>query len=483
MMILLCVFSSEAQNSLAHVDSLMNKSRVGFSAKQARSLNMQIYKKSVALNYKPGIAHGLLFIALNHFNGNRYNEALKAIHQAEEVERFIGNPYVMARILVVKAECFAHLGFLKQSEKVFKEAQHHGEQVGDVVNRHHSMGNIYLSKASFFELNKPSKNISDSILLYAGKAHYEFEEIKSGKFRNALTISAFQLGKAYLRFNQYDSARYYFIASLANAKKFKQKMYAITTYMGLALLDYQNQQYQSALVNYFRALSISQKYEDKKLRKEIYLGLSNVYEKLGVTDQSNIYLKKYVTLSEMLNNSTNESAATPAAYIIRENERIYESRKNKYLYIIICIVVLMALGFIVAFFLLKRLKREKDFKMGQTGLLERKLFELQAQQPKIKIREAELKDIVELAMDNDPSFFIKFKEVESEFVWKILNIAPNLVASELEFCAYLRLHFKTNEIARFARLSVRAVQGKKHRIRKKLGISTSEDIDIWMSKL
>ena len=95
----------------------------------------------------------------------------------------------------------------------------------------------------------------------------------------------------------------------------------------------------------------------------------------------------------------------------------------------------------------------------------------------------ELKEIVQLAVENNPAFFVKFNEFDTEFSKKLLSIAPNLVASEIEFCALLRLNFETKEIARYTKSSVRAVEGKKYRIRKKIEIPHGIDINIWMAQI
>jgi DNA-binding CsgD family transcriptional regulator len=63
----------------------------------------------------------------------------------------------------------------------------------------------------------------------------------------------------------------------------------------------------------------------------------------------------------------------------------------------------------------------------------------------------------------------------------LLKIAPHLVASEIELCILLRLNFETKEIARHTKASVRAIEGKKYRVRKKLNIPSDQDINIWMA--
>ncbi|MDB5136410.1 MAG: hypothetical protein JWP37_3013 [Mucilaginibacter sp.] len=95
----------------------------------------------------------------------------------------------------------------------------------------------------------------------------------------------------------------------------------------------------------------------------------------------------------------------------------------------------------------------------------------------------ELKEIVQLAINNNPAFLIKFNEFDPIFSKTLLSRAPTLVAREIEFCALLRLNFETKEIARYTKSSVRAAEGKKYRIRKKLNIPSDQDINIWMTHI
>lgn len=94
-----------------------------------------------------------------------------------------------------------------------------------------------------------------------------------------------------------------------------------------------------------------------------------------------------------------------------------------------------------------------------------------------------LKEVLELAVSNSPAFLIKFNEYDTGFSKKLLNMVPTLIAAEIEFCALLRLNFETKEIARYTRASVRAVEGKKYRVRKKLNIPSDQDINIWIANI
>lgn len=87
-----------------------------------------------------------------------------------------------------------------------------------------------------------------------------------------------------------------------------------------------------------------------------------------------------------------------------------------------------------------------------------------------------------LKEDND-SFYLQFLENHPYFREKLLKINPTLKSSDIEFCAYIKLNLETKQIAQLKKISVRAVEGKKYRIRKKLNISAEENMYIWMLKI
>ena len=118
----------------------------------------------------------------------------------------------------------------------------------------------------------------------------------------------------------------------------------------------------------------------------------------------------------------------------------------------------------------------------QQFLLE-KLEYLKTKTMSDKVDDEAMKQIITLAMNNDPAFLVKFQETHQVFIQKLMERAPNLVTTDLAMCAHLRLGFYTKEIARYTKLSVRAVEGKKYRIRKKLDIPATEDLNVWMMQV
>jgi AraC family chitin signaling transcriptional activator len=64
-----------------------------------------------------------------------------------------------------------------------------------------------------------------------------------------------------------------------------------------------------------------------------------------------------------------------------------------------------------------------------------------------------------------------FENTDKEFLKKIKSAHPSLTPSDLRLCAYLRLNLSSKEIAPLLNISVRSVEIKRYRLRKKMDLS------------
>lgn len=99
------------------------------------------------------------------------------------------------------------------------------------------------------------------------------------------------------------------------------------------------------------------------------------------------------------------------------------------------------------------------------------------------LTEENIKEIYSLAESNSPMFYEKFQVFFPHFISEILAINPNLIYSELYFCALMKIDFDTKKIAQCTNSSIRAVESKKYRIRKKLNIPSEMNINSFILKI
>jgi DNA-binding CsgD family transcriptional regulator len=82
-----------------------------------------------------------------------------------------------------------------------------------------------------------------------------------------------------------------------------------------------------------------------------------------------------------------------------------------------------------------------------------------------------------LSNNNDWEFFKEaFNNADKDFLNKIKKKHPELTANDLKFCAFLRLNLSSKEIAPLLNISVRSVEIKRYRLRKKMNLDHSENL-------
>lgn len=97
-------------------------------------------------------------------------------------------------------------------------------------------------------------------------------------------------------------------------------------------------------------------------------------------------------------------------------------------------------------------------------------------------QEEELKSVIKIIDKNlnpkkDWEFFKEaFNNADKDFLKKIKELHPKLTPNDLKLCAYLRLNLSSKEIAPLLNISVRSVEIKRYRLRKKMDLEHEEGL-------
>ena len=79
-------------------------------------------------------------------------------------------------------------------------------------------------------------------------------------------------------------------------------------------------------------------------------------------------------------------------------------------------------------------------------------------------------------------FEVNFKELHNDFFENLLRQYPRLTPKDLKLCAYLKMNLSTKEIAPLMAITVRGVEIHRYRLRKKLGIDSSQNLSNFLIK-
>lgn len=81
------------------------------------------------------------------------------------------------------------------------------------------------------------------------------------------------------------------------------------------------------------------------------------------------------------------------------------------------------------------------------------------------------------------TFLIKFEEKHKDFFKNLKTLYPQLTSNDLRLCACLKLNLESKEIASLMNLSVRAVENSRYRLRKKLNLIPSQNLNDFFLEL
>lgn len=98
-------------------------------------------------------------------------------------------------------------------------------------------------------------------------------------------------------------------------------------------------------------------------------------------------------------------------------------------------------------------------------------------------RGAEMNAVFESIARRDGSFMHIFINQFPEFVNSLTSLNPSITSSELEICAMLGLSLTTKQIAIATNSTYKSVEAKKYRIRKKLSLSSTENLVLFFNSL
>lgn len=89
-----------------------------------------------------------------------------------------------------------------------------------------------------------------------------------------------------------------------------------------------------------------------------------------------------------------------------------------------------------------------------------------------------------LDSDNDwRLFLIRFEQKHAGFFRILKERHPDLTGNDLRLCACLKLRLDTKQIASLMNLTVRAVENSRYRLRKKLGLKPSENLNDFLMEI
>lgn len=423
--------------------------------------NMNMLKTAEKNGYQKGIIWGNINLATQYYNLAKPDLSLKYLNLSKKLaDQISADPETYAKIYSEFAQVYYTLGVFDISMKYNSIAIKYGEMITNSNYKKRFLGYLYNTRAA--ALNDTG---SDSAIYYFRKSasFYENPGVYCG-------IAAFYTKKN----NHLDSAKFYLDKAhmiLKRSKKVSSYRWAIfyLRYAGLYSKYNRNQEVIKLLK---KSLSLSSNGKNRQYLLEVYDLLAESYRKTGDIANEKKVLQDY----KRFNDSYKDAQAKSTQITIESLEKELSKKEDRRTF--------SKIAYSSAFILLGAVlfigyrKRNKKISFSEEAAIsENNNIQSIDKDPYSDII---FENLYKLAKDRNPNFIIQFQNLYPNFFKDILEINSEIQKNELHLLAYVYLNFSTKEIAEILFLSPKTIQNKKHSVRKKLNIKSSDDLYIWL---
>lgn len=472
----------------------------------AWELSVVALERSKEIDYTMGIAESYFSIGLSFWYRDLYDQAIENYYEALKIYETLGLKDKVARVKMNLGNNYDELGETEKAKQFIKEALAVFEDIGDtakILSGYLNLGVVHFYEEEYdsalknFEVVRDfriaRKDTSELALIYLNIANvYEFMQDMPNavvNYRKANTLvdpndllavnTELGLGSALMLSGSGEEGERMLKSGLEKAKKSEQRKMEQYAYEQLKeyyssvgrfkeALD--NQELEIALEREWRGEEVLEqvrvlelKYEDEKKARE----LASVRAERA---KERLYLTIAVAIGSAL-----LITSILLVIIIRlrvKNARLKEGElrqelaaKNKEL-------TSYALNFI-----------QKNELLNE---LSEKVNTLKVEAPEKTSKELnQLSNVIKGHMRIDQewdNFKLMFEEVHQGFLLRLKDAYPELGNSELKLCALLRLNMNLKESSQILGIASDSVKTARSRLRKKLGLSTEENLVDFMMK-
>lgn len=480
------ILLSNDDKTISEIDSLLELSKIykfNVEIESAIEVAYLALDKSININYSEGKAAAYLNLAQTLFYLGSYEKSLEYLSFTEKEPYFANNIYTQFEISRIRGQIFTYLKLEKQSIREFQKCISIANQIESKSQRDYGLSMSYENLSVVYgRLDMP-----DSVFYFLSKNKDLLESIDESLAYRSMVNMYSSFGKWHAEKNEFELAEDYFAKTLQIAEKY-QYPYLSQAYTFMGNMEMSRDNNDSALIYYNKAL---ENLEITKIKGEyslVYQSLSELYDKVGLTDSARIYREEQSLIENELSEQREKSVGKALEVFLNEEKKAQETQKaqsQRTLNILmVSIIVFILLTLIISRKVHKSmLKRKESLKyelLESTKIIEEKKANTKVLEKKLN---ESFKEIIELAKSNDPSFLKRFSEVYADETKIILDKHSNLTKSELILCALIFLKFSTKDIATYTFVEHRSVQTKKSRLRKKLNLPAGSDLENYIVAL
>lgn len=473
--IILPLFSQQSTSN--KIDSILDVSFQKFAELQfiqSSELAHQSLELSSAESYSKGKVMSNIYIAKVLVEIGLSMEALKYIENVYEEPFFNKNIIFQVETHRLKGKIYGSQKLYTLAKEEFNKQLFLSERISDPKKRELSKLWVYQNIEHLYSM----QGLNDSIEVYQNLQEDQLSEFEEYEVSYNISTLHANRGRLYMSRGLFDEATVELQKSIdiLDSYNFPYKYYTLQIFGNLEEVK---GNIRKAISYYNEALENSILLNATDTSRELHKQLAEIMlENDTLIDEARNHRNKYTVLNDSLMSHNSRVVDVILQNIIKDKDES-SARKSKLFRIVIWALLFTSIS-IGAFLIIRNKRgsiklinkeRQLSIKSEQIGLLEEEL------------ENNIFQDIVELAKNNSPEFLTLFGEGYPEFIEIMKELDPNIRSSELYFCALAYLNFSTKDIANFTFVTIRAVQVRKNRMRKKYNIPSEIDFNEWFRNL
>lgn len=438
-------------------------------------ISTNVYYESKEVGYKKGMLAALDKISEFHVMRGDSKRCLISANEGIALAKELGDKIHYASLLCLKGYVMLDQGYTDAGKKLLKESLAMTETIKDSNIRHLKRIQVYTTMLEVFDGRFTEGDLDlDSISRYHQFVYDETQLVTSSSplYSRAMITGHYVLALKYID-SIFGRDRGVFLekAKVEVDKGIdlsRQKSYQDYLAMGLITKSFilgEQKEFREALDLSLQAEPIFRHYGFKYELKTVLILISDLYNRLGDFKKE----AHYLGLSNLMADSLHLAEVNAIRETAIKGHVEPAPRLIYYLSFAGFIVLLILLSL---FYARKKKRAENIASMVNDSITNESINPL----PDKNIDTGKLREVIELAKEDNKLFYMSFLELYPNFKEKLKDINPQMTTSDAEFCALLKLNFDTKTIARYRNISVRSVESKKYRIRKKLGLAKDYDI-------
>ena len=457
-----------AQND--EVDQLLENSLNEFKKTnlvESNRIALKALKLAKNNQYDRGIAQAHMYIAKIHNALGNNKEALTHLNHLQNTIRFKRDYILQAENARIKGRAYASLHLFDQSILEFQKQLKIAKRIENKEKQNFA---LLFAHENLIQVFKETKK-TDSIWQHILAMEPILKQFNEQDVYYELSAMHTQIADVLIQNNKLQQAEISLQKSLKLLQKYKG-LHTAFTYTSLGDLEVAKQNAHAALEYYKKGLENAKSINNFDAKKSLLKKIAYTYSDFKISSSlAKEYLITYQKLEDSVSLENSKAQSLILQQKMNETTDEVEGKFSTTLYIAI---IAAAIGLLLSIVLYKKYKKYKRLTQ------EREIQKLYLEN---RIEENNFEHLIQLAKQNSPEFIILFKEFYPEFLQSLKKYDANIRSSELIFCAMTFLNFSTKDISEYTCVTVRAVQIRKNRLRKKYNIPSDVDFNIWMQNI